>query len=103
MLARVVIDLAQQQPAAIAQLRVVGAELMTGIDHGARFGVGPQGVATKELGEYRVLGHGRVEVEQRHGGVAGNHHARRIDRLGQHVGGKRVSQPGKTVIEGQFV
>ena len=39
--AMALLDLAQQQPAAIAQLRVVRAELVAGIDHRPWLGIGP--------------------------------------------------------------
>ena len=45
MLAGLVYRLAQQQAAAIAKLRVVGAELVAGIDHCPWFGAAPQLVA----------------------------------------------------------
>ena len=76
---------------------------MAGIHHRARFGVGPQGVAAKQLREDRVVGHGRVKIKQCHGRRAGHHHAWRVDGLGQDVGRKPVAQASKAVVEGQFV
>ena len=70
---------------------------------GAGFGVGPQGVAAKQPGEYRVLGDSRIKVEQGHGRIAGNYQAWRVDGFWQHMGRKGVTQAGETVIEGQFV
>ena len=67
MLARFVVNLAQQQSAPVTQLRVVRAKLMPGIDHRSRLGLGPQLVPAEQLGKYRCFGHGRVEIQQRHG------------------------------------
>ena len=36
---------------------------MTGVDHRPGLGVGPQGMAAKQLGKDRVLGDSRVEIE----------------------------------------
>ncbi len=86
MFAGAVIHLAEQQATAIAQLRVVGAELMPGIHHRPRFGFGPQLVAAEQFGEHWRFGHGWVEVEQGHGGVARHDQARFVEGLGQDVG-----------------
>jgi len=59
---------------------------MAGVDHGARFGIGPQGVAAKQLGEYRVLGNRRVEIQYCQSGLARDYQPRCVDRLGQYVG-----------------
>ena len=76
---------------------------MTGIDHRPRLGVGPQGMATKQLRKYRVLGDSGVEVEQCQGGVAGDHNTRCVDGLRQHMGREGITQAGKAVIKSQFV
>ncbi|MCY1313015.1 hypothetical protein D9M70_634980 [compost metagenome] len=57
MFAGFVVHLAQQQAATVAQLRVVGAELMTGIDHRPGNRVGPEFVAAEQLGELWGFGH----------------------------------------------
>jgi len=101
--AGLVVDLAQQQTATVAQLWVVRTELMPGINHRPRDRIGPELVAAEQFGELRGFGHGRVEVEQRHGCWAGHHQARVVDGLGQHMGGKRIAQAGEAIIEGQFV
>ncbi|MNZ92954.1 hypothetical protein D3C78_1120010 [compost metagenome] len=75
MLASVVVDLAQQQPAAIAQARVITTELVSGIDHRPWLGLAPQLVAAKQLGEHRRVRLGRLQIQQGHGGLAGHHQA----------------------------
>ncbi|MCY1556099.1 hypothetical protein D9M68_928180 [compost metagenome] len=99
--ASIVEHLAEQQATAIAQARVVAAELVPGIDHRPRFGLVPQLVPGEQLGEHFAVGFARVEVEQRHGGRAGDHQAWLGDRLGQHLGGEGVAQAGEAVVEGQ--
>ncbi|MDT4845609.1 hypothetical protein FQZ97_796020 [compost metagenome] len=94
--------LAEQQPAAVAQARVVDAELVPGIDHRPRRGGRPQLVPGEQLGEHRFLGHRRVEVDQGHGRRAGDHQARLGDRLGRHLGGKGVAEAGEAVVEDEF-
>jgi len=86
MFAGLVVYLAEQQPAAIAQLRGVATKLMPGVDHCPRLGFGPQLMAAEQLGEHRRLRHGRVEIEQGHGGIACHHQARFVEGLGQYVG-----------------
>ncbi|MNE25991.1 hypothetical protein D3C80_1193400 [compost metagenome] len=102
-LARVVVHFAQQQAAAIAQARVVGTELMPGIDHCPRLGLGPEFVPAEQFGEHIGLRLAWIEVEQLHGGIAGHHQARVEDGLWQHRGGKRIAQAGEAVVESQFV
>ena len=53
---------AEQQASAVAELRVVAAELVAGIDHRARLGGGPDLVPGEQFGEQRLLGFGRVEI-----------------------------------------
>ncbi|MNE30679.1 hypothetical protein D3C80_1242110 [compost metagenome] len=101
--AGVVVHFAQQQAAAITQARIVGAELMPGVDHRPRLGLGPQLVAAEQFGKYRGMGFGWLQVEQRHGRFAGDHQARLGDRLGQHRSREGIAQAGETVIESQFV
>ena len=95
-------DLAEQQAATIAQAWAVAAELMPGIDHGARLGAAPQLVPGKNLREHLAVGFTRVQVEQGHGSRAGDHQARLGNRLGQHVGGKGIAEAGETVVELQL-
>ncbi|MCY1347618.1 hypothetical protein D9M69_337350 [compost metagenome] len=102
-LAGVVDHLAEQQAAAVAQARVVGAELVAGIDHRPWLGLGPQLVPGEQLGEHRLVGFRRVQVEQRHRRRAGDHQPRLGDGVGQHLGGEGVAQAGVAVVEGQFV
>ncbi|MCY1433267.1 hypothetical protein D9M71_492900 [compost metagenome] len=101
--AGVIDHLAQQQAASITQARVVGAELMPGIDHRPRLGLGPEFVAAEQFGEHIGLRLAWIEVEQLHGGIAGHHQARVEDGLWQHRGGKRIAQAGEAVVESQFV
>ncbi len=63
-LAGLVDHFAQQQAAAVAEARVVGAELVAGIDHGPGRGVGPEAVPAEQFGEQRAVGFGRVQVQQ---------------------------------------
>lgn len=81
-----VVHLAQQQAATIAQLGVVGAELMPGIDHRPGLRFGPQLVPAEQLGEHRAFGGLGGQVQQRHGRRAGHHQAWMVDRLGQYMG-----------------
>ena len=101
-LAGVIDDLTQQQATAIAQARVVAAELMPGIDHSAWLGGAPQLVSGEDLRKYLALGFTRVQIKQGHGGRAGNDQARLGNRFGQYVGGKYVAEAGKTVVELQL-
>jgi len=59
---------------------------MPGIDHCPWLGFGPELVTAEQLGEYRRLGHGRVQVQQCHGRGARDHQPRVGDGLGQHMG-----------------
>ncbi|MDT4858272.1 hypothetical protein FQZ97_927330 [compost metagenome] len=102
-LAGVIDHLAQQQAAAIAQSWVVDAELMPGIDHGPRFGLGPELVPGEQLGEHLAIGLGRIQVEQRHGRRACHYQMRLGNGLGQHLGGEGVAQAGEAVVELQLV
>ena len=79
-------DLGQQQAAAIAQARVVRAELVAGVHHRPWVGLVPQLVAAEQFGEQRQFGLGRVEVQQRHGRLARHYQAGLGDGLGQHLG-----------------
>ncbi|MNO62825.1 hypothetical protein D3C76_535060 [compost metagenome] len=93
----------QQQATAVAQTRVVRAELVAGINHRPRVGLFPQFVAAEQLGEHRQVGLGGVEVEQGHGRLARYHQARVCNGLGQHLGGERIAQAGEAVVEGELV
>src|SRR3989338_8189363 len=101
-LAGVVDYLAQQQATAIAQAWVVAAKLVPGIDHGARLGGAPQLVSGEDLRKHLAVGFAWLQIEQRHGGRAGDDQARLGNRLGQYVGRERVAEAGKTVVELQL-
>ena len=59
--------LAQQQPATVAQARGVAAELVPGIDHGARLGFLPEFVSGEQFGELGALCFASGEIEQSQG------------------------------------
>ncbi|MNQ87856.1 hypothetical protein D3C85_1030960 [compost metagenome] len=101
--AGVIDHLAQQQAASITQARVVDAELMPGIDHRPRFGLGPELVPGEQLGEHLAIGLGRIQVEQRHGRRACHYQMRLGNGLGQHFSGEGVAQAGEAVVELQLV
>ncbi|MNN27574.1 hypothetical protein D3C81_1411130 [compost metagenome] len=103
MLAGGVDHLAEQQAATVAELRVVLAELVPGVDHRQRLGVLPQLVPGAQLGELGALRFGRGEVEQGHGRHAGHHQPRLLDGLRLHAGGEGLTQAGEAVVEFELV
>ncbi|MNE62185.1 hypothetical protein D3C80_1574530 [compost metagenome] len=103
MLAFVVEHFGQQQAAAIAQARVVGAELVAGVDHRAWVGLFPEFLAAEHFGEQGRFGLGWVQVEQGHGRRACHHQAWVCDGLGQDLGRERIAQAGEAVVEGELV
>ncbi len=98
-LAGLVHHLAEQQASAVAELRVVTAELVAGIDHRARLGGGPDLVPGEQFGEQRLLGFGRVEIQQGHRRLACHHQARRFQRLRRYLGGKGIAETGEAIVE----
>ncbi len=102
MLAGLVDHLTEQQTTAIAQLRVVAAELVAGIDHRTWFRRAPELVAGEQVGEQRIVLGCRVEIEQGHGGFAGHYQARIFERLGRDFGRKNLAQLGEAVVEIQL-
>ncbi|MNP14731.1 hypothetical protein D3C76_1070650 [compost metagenome] len=103
MLPCIVVDFAQQEAATITQARVVGAELMPGIDHRPRLGLGPEFVAAEQFGKHFCLRLAWVQVEQLHGCIACHHQPRVEDGLWQHRGGEGIAEAGEAVVESEFI
>ncbi len=101
-LAGLVDHLAEQQSAAVAQLRVVAAELMAGVDHRSWFGGRPDLVPGEQLDEQRLLGFGRVQIQQRHGRLADDHQAWIVQWLRRDLGREGIAEAGEAVVEGQL-
>ena len=93
---------AQQQTTAIAELRVVHAELVAGIDHRPRLCLLPDLLSGKQLGEQRIFHLGGVEPEQPRGIGAADHQSRIVQRVGYHTAGENVAQTREAVIEMQI-
>jgi hypothetical protein len=67
----------------------------------ARGSGAPQFVPGEQLGKFLAVGLTRIEIEQGHGRRADHYHARLGNRLGQHMGGKGIAEPGEAIVEGQ--
>ena len=102
MLAAGIDYLAQQQPTAIAQLRVVHAELVTGIDHRPRLRSAPQLGPGKQLGEQRRIRLGSIQVDQLHGLCTADHQLRITQRIGHYLAGKGIAEASEAVVELQI-
>jgi len=103
MLARAVDHFAEQQPAAVAQARVVDAELVAGIDHGAWLGGGPQAVPGAQAGQLLRIDMRWVEVEQGHRRRTADQQLWLLNGLRQYGCGKVIAEPGEAVVEVQRV
>ena len=101
--ARLVLYLAQQDGAAVAQLRHVLAELVAGIEHRQRIAARQQTVADEMLGKIGARRFAVIEIDQlRRIGVEA-HQIGLGQRRGRKTAVESLRQPRKAVLEIQLI